>query len=42
MELVTNGGLMYAFEYIKENQEWLQEKLGEGDDEYYIMLLIDN
>jgi hypothetical protein len=27
---------VYAFEYINENQEWLQDQLGDGDDEYYI------
>lgn len=36
MELGPNGGLVYAFEYINENQEWLHEQLGDGDDEYYI------
>ena len=36
MELGPNGGLVYAFEYIDENQEWLHEQLGDDDDEYYI------
>jgi GTPase SAR1 family protein len=36
MELGPNGGLVYAFEYIGENEEWLHEQLGDGDDEYYI------
>ena len=32
-----NGGLVYAFEYLNENLEWLHEQLGDDDDEYYII-----
>jgi len=32
-----NGGLVYAMEYIADNMEWLEERLGEAiDDDYYI------
>jgi len=31
-----NGGLVYAFEYLNENLEWLNDQLGEGDDDYFI------
>uniref|UniRef100_A0A7S4JBK5 GPN-loop GTPase 3 n=1 Tax=Guillardia theta TaxID=55529 RepID=A0A7S4JBK5_GUITH len=32
-----NGGLVYAFEYLDENLEWLREQLGDSDDDYFIM-----
>jgi hypothetical protein len=32
-----NGGLVYCFEYLNENLEWLHEQLGDEDDEYYII-----
>ena len=29
-----NGGLVFAMEFLLENQEWLEEALGEGEDDY--------
>eukprot|EP00286_Rhodomonas_abbreviata_P011715 CAMPEP_0181319770 /NCGR_PEP_ID=MMETSP1101-20121128/17755_1 /TAXON_ID=46948 /ORGANISM="Rhodomonas abbreviata, Strain Caron Lab Isolate" /LENGTH=262 /DNA_ID=CAMNT_0023427405 /DNA_START=121 /DNA_END=909 /DNA_ORIENTATION=+ len=37
MDYGPNGGLVYAFEYLNENLEWLNDQLGEGDDDYYII-----
>jgi len=31
-----NGGLVFAMEFLLENQEWLEEALGEGDDDYVL------
>lgn len=32
-----NGGLVYAMEYVADNMEWLEEQLGEyNDDDYFI------
>jgi len=32
-----NGGLVYAMEYVAENMEWLEEQLGDyNDDDYFI------
>ncbi|KAF8741130.1 hypothetical protein AX14_005730 [Amanita brunnescens Koide BX004] len=31
-----NGGLVYCFEYLLENIDWLDEQLGDYDDEYLI------
>ena len=31
-----NGGLVFAMEFLLENQEWLEEALGEGEDDYII------
>ncbi|KAF8627206.1 hypothetical protein AX15_004522 [Amanita polypyramis BW_CC] len=31
-----NGGLVYCFEYLLENIDWLNEELGEYDDDYLI------
>ena len=31
------SGLVYAFEYLNENLDWLKDQLGEEEDDYYIM-----
>lgn len=31
-----NGGLVYCMEYFFENLDWLQEKIGEQEDEYIL------
>ena len=31
-----NGGLVFAMEFLLENQEWLEEALGEGEDDYIL------
>jgi GTPase SAR1 family protein len=31
-----NGGLVFCMEYLLENLEWLEEGLGDYDDDYYI------
>ncbi|XP_063229322.1 GPN-loop GTPase 3 isoform X2 [Bacillus rossius redtenbacheri] len=31
-----NGGLIFCMEYLLENPEWLEEQLGEGDDDYLL------
>ncbi|CAG0888571.1 unnamed protein product [Darwinula stevensoni] len=31
-----NGGLIFCLEYLLENQEWLQEALGEDEDDYIL------
>ena len=31
-----NGGLVFAMEFLLENQEWLEENLGEGEDDYIL------
>nr|QBH74278.1 hypothetical protein [Carausius morosus] len=31
-----NGGLVFCMEYLLENAEWLEEQLGEGDDDYIL------
>ncbi|KAL1760060.1 GPN-loop GTPase [Schizophyllum commune] len=31
-----NGGLVYCFEYLLENMDWLDEELGGYDDDYLI------
>ncbi|CEH18175.1 atp-binding protein fet5 [Ceraceosorus bombacis] len=38
MQLGPNGGLVYCFEYLLENLDWLDEQLGAFEDDY---LLID-
>ncbi|KAH8926883.1 GPN-loop GTPase 3 like protein [Atractiella rhizophila] len=38
MEMGPNGGLVYCFEYLMENLDWLHDSLGEFEDDY---LLID-
>ncbi|PFH51450.1 hypothetical protein AMATHDRAFT_3104 [Amanita thiersii Skay4041] len=32
-----NGGLVYCFEYLLENMDWLEEELGEYDEDYLII-----
>jgi len=32
-----NGGLVYCFEYLLQNFEWLDEELGEYEDDYLII-----
>ena len=32
-----NGGLVYCFEYLCDNLDWLQDQLGDGDDDYFII-----
>jgi len=32
-----NGGLVYCFEYLLENMDWLDEELGEYEDDYMII-----
>ncbi|KAH8106196.1 GPN-loop GTPase [Cristinia sonorae] len=31
-----NGGLVYCFEYLQQNMDWLEEELGGYEDEYLI------
>jgi len=31
-----NGGLVFAMEFLLENQEWLEEALGEDEDDYIL------
>ncbi|KAK0555519.1 hypothetical protein OC846_001679 [Tilletia horrida] len=37
MQLGPNGGLIYCFEYLLQNQDWLQEQLSEYEDDYLII-----
>ncbi|KAF9452484.1 hypothetical protein P691DRAFT_697150 [Macrolepiota fuliginosa MF-IS2] len=32
-----NGGLVYCFEYLLDNMDWLEEELGSYDDDYLII-----
>lgn len=32
-----NGGLVYCFEYLLQNMDWLDEELGEYEDDYLII-----
>lgn len=32
-----NGGLLYALEFLADNEDWLREKLGDFDDDYLII-----
>ncbi|KIL70124.1 hypothetical protein M378DRAFT_67698 [Amanita muscaria Koide BX008] len=32
-----NGGLVYCFEYLLENMDWLDEELGAYDDDYLVI-----
>ncbi|THH14988.1 hypothetical protein EW146_g5427 [Bondarzewia mesenterica] len=32
-----NGGLVYCFEYLLRNMDWLEEELGDYDDDYLII-----
>lgn len=36
MELGPNGGLMYCFEFLLQNLDWLEEELGDYEDDYLI------
>lgn len=36
MDLGPNGGLMYCFEYLLNNLDWLDEEIGDYNDEYLI------
>ncbi|KIP12806.1 hypothetical protein PHLGIDRAFT_27182 [Phlebiopsis gigantea 11061_1 CR5-6] len=36
LEYGPNGGLVYCFEYLLENMDWLDEELGGYDDDYLI------
>ena len=37
LELGPNGGLIYCFEYLMNNLDWLQEALGDYDDDFLII-----
>ncbi|PWN18764.1 GPN-loop GTPase 3 like protein [Microstroma glucosiphilum] len=37
MKLGPNGGLVYCFEYLLENLDWLDEQLGGFEDDYLII-----
>ncbi|KAJ2001847.1 hypothetical protein GGI04_001752 [Coemansia thaxteri] len=32
-----NGGLVYCFEFLMENMDWLEEQLGDYEDDYLIL-----
>ncbi|PVU89163.1 hypothetical protein BB561_005512 [Smittium simulii] len=32
-----NGGLLYCFEFLMENLDWLEEQIGDFDDDYLII-----
>ncbi|ODV71929.1 putative signal sequence-binding GTPase GPN3, partial [Cyberlindnera jadinii NRRL Y-1542] len=36
LELGPNGGLVYCFEYLLQNLDWLDEEIGDYNDEYLI------
>ncbi|KAF5322421.1 hypothetical protein D9619_000423 [Psilocybe cf. subviscida] len=36
LEYGPNGGLVYCFEYLLQNMDWLEEELGGYDDDYLI------
>ncbi|CAI5759201.1 unnamed protein product [Candida verbasci] len=36
MELGPNGGLLYCFEFLLNNLDWLDEEIGDYNDEYLI------
>lgn len=36
LRLGPNGGLVFCMEYFVQNLDWLQEQLGEGEDDYFI------
>ncbi|CAF4442639.1 unnamed protein product, partial [Adineta steineri] len=31
-----NGGLIFCMEYFERNLDWLQEQLGEDEDDYFL------
>lgn len=37
LEYGPNGGLVYCFEYLLENMDWLEEELGGFEDDYLII-----
>lgn len=37
LELGPNGGLIYCFEYLLENLDWLEEQLGSFEDDFLII-----
>lgn len=37
MDLGPNGGLVYCFEYLMENLDWLSDQLSEYNDDYLII-----
>lgn len=37
LEYGPNGGLVYAMEYIMQNRSWLEDQLGEYDDDDYFL-----
>lgn len=37
LDLGPNGGLMYCFEFLLENLDWLEEQIGDYDDDYLII-----
>jgi len=37
LEYGPNGGLVYAMEYLMENKSWLEDQLGEYDDDDYFL-----
>ncbi|KAK4049479.1 hypothetical protein OIO90_005430 [Microbotryomycetes sp. JL221] len=37
LELGPNGGLIYCFEYLMSNLDWLQDALGDYEDDYLII-----
>ncbi|KAL6945203.1 hypothetical protein ACO0QE_002651 [Hanseniaspora vineae] len=37
LEMGPNGGLIYCFEYLLENLDWLDDELGDYNDEYLII-----
>ncbi|KAF9482463.1 hypothetical protein BDN70DRAFT_801376 [Pholiota conissans] len=36
LEYGPNGGLVYCFEYLMQNMDWLEEELGGYDDDYLV------
>ncbi|OLL25821.1 GPN-loop GTPase 3 [Neolecta irregularis DAH-3] len=36
MDFGPNGGLIYCFEFLMQNLDWLDEELGEHEDDYLI------
>lgn len=36
LKLGPNGGLVFCMEYLMKNLDWLQEELGEAEDDYFI------
>lgn len=36
MHFGPNGGLVFCMEFLMENTSWLEEELGEGEDDYFL------